>query len=61
MCVCVHQVLEVRARKRTGQGNFVSVMRKAVGGKYGDDPVAFGGVFIITAGRAKLHVMVIQL
>lgn len=59
--MCAHQVLEVRARKRTGQGNFVSVMRKAVGDKYGDDPVALGGVFIITAGKAKLHVMVNQL
>ena len=52
------QVLEVRAKQRTGQDNFVSVMRKAVGARYGESPVGLGGVFQITAGKAKLHIMV---
>ena len=52
-------MLEIRAKKRTGRDNFVSVMRKAVGEKYGEKPVGFGGVFLITAGKAKLHIMVI--
>jgi hypothetical protein len=51
------KVLEVKAKKRTGQDNFVSVMRKKVGERYGEKPVAFGGAFHITAGKAKLHVM----
>ena len=48
----------MRAKKRTGSENFVSAMRKVVGGRYGAEPVAMGGVFQIKSGRAKLHVMV---
>ncbi len=33
-------------------------MRKALGGRYGDKPVALGGVFQIVRGKAKLHIMV---
>ena len=52
------QVFEVRARGRTGEENFVTCMRKALGSKYGDKPVSMGGVFSIVRGTAKLHVMV---
>ena len=49
----------MRAKKRTGLDNFVSVMRKSVGERYGEQSVvACGGVFQITSGRAKLHIMV---
>lgn len=52
------RVLEVKAKCRTGPENFVTLMRKALGAKYGDQPVALGGVFLIAKGKAKLHVMV---
>ena len=45
-------------KRRTGEENFVSCMRKALGAHYGDKPVALGGAFQIVAGKAKLHVMV---
>ena len=51
-------VLEVRAEIRTGNENFVSCMRKTLQKKYGERPVALGGVFLIEKGKAKLHVMV---
>ena len=49
---------EIRAKKRSGEENFVSCMRKAVREKYGNLPVGLGGVFMIEKGKAKLHVMV---
>lgn len=52
------QVFEIKAKCRTGEENFVSCMRKALGGCYGDKPVGLGGLFVITKGTAKLHVMV---
>ena len=51
-------MLEIRAKCRTGPENFVTCMRKALGGHYGDKPVALGGAFQIVRGKAKLHVMV---
>jgi hypothetical protein len=52
------QVLEIRAKTRTGEENFVSCMRKALLAAYGENPVGLGGVFQIKSGKAKLHVMV---
>ena len=52
------QVLEIKAKCRTGSDNFVTCMCKALGGCYGDRPVALGGVFQIVSGKAHLHVMV---
>jgi hypothetical protein len=51
------QVLEIRAKTRTGEENFVSCMRKALLAAYGENPVGLGGVFQIKSGKAKLHVM----
>lgn len=51
-------VLEIKASVRTGEDNFVSCMRKALREKYGETPVALGGVFLIEKGKAKLHIMV---
>ena len=52
------QVLEIKAKCRRGDDNFVSCMRKALGRTYKEQPVAMGGVFNIVQGTAKLHVMV---
>ena len=51
------KVLEVKAKIRTGEENFITCMRKALAAKYGEKPVALGGVFNIVKGTAKLHVM----
>merc|ERR1712212_608739 len=51
------KVLRVKAKNRTGGENFVTCMRKAVEKKYGTDPVGLGGVFRLTSGAAKCHVM----
>ncbi len=52
------QVFEIKVKCRTGEENFVSCMRKALASCYGDKPVGMGGVFVISQGSAKLHVMV---
>ena len=51
-------VLEIKAKKRLGDENFVTCMRKTLGRHYGETPVGLGGVFVINKGKAKLHVMV---
>ena len=33
-------------------------MRNTLAGRYGDQPVGMGGVFLIEKGKAKIHVMV---
>lgn len=51
------KVLKVCASKRTGDENFVTCMRNTLAGRYGDQPVGMGGVFLIEKGKAKIHVM----
>ncbi|XP_078588340.1 ester hydrolase C11orf54 homolog [Branchiostoma floridae x Branchiostoma japonicum] len=51
------KVLEVKAKVRTGQENFVSCMRKTLEQQYGDRPVALGGTFLLEKGQAKIHIM----
>ena len=51
-------MLEIKAKCRTGEENFVSCMRMALLRRYGEKSVAMGGVFQIVKGKAKLHVMV---
>ncbi|XP_053310902.1 ester hydrolase C11orf54 homolog [Spea bombifrons] len=51
------KVIEVKVKRRTGQDNFVSCMRKSLKEHYGDNAVGIGGTFIIQEGKAKLHVM----
>ncbi|KAI2810664.1 hypothetical protein BLOT_001827 [Blomia tropicalis] len=51
------KVLKIEARKRIGEDNFVTAIRKVLKGHYGDEPVSLGGVFIIETGKAKLHIM----
>lgn len=50
-------VLRITASNRTGSLNFTDTIRGAIGEKYGERTVSLGGVFIITTGKAKLHVM----
>ena len=61
MCYCMShpiKVLEIKAKERIGEDNFVSCMRKALLSQYWENPVGLGGVFQIKSGKAKLHVMV---
>ncbi|XP_053563445.1 ester hydrolase C11orf54 homolog isoform X2 [Bombina bombina] len=51
------KVIEVHVKKRTGDENFVSCMRKALKEYYGERAVGMGGTFIIQKGKAKLHIM----
>lgn len=52
------QVLEVKASCRTGEENLMSCLRKALQSRYGEKPVALGGVFLVEKGKANLHIMV---
>ena len=51
-------VLEIRAKYRTGEDDFVHCLRKAVAARYGELVVAMGGVFLLAKGKAKFHIMV---
>ncbi|KAJ4990646.1 Ester hydrolase C11orf54-like protein [Stagonosporopsis vannaccii] len=50
-------VLHITASSRTGALNFTEAIRKALSDAYSTRPVSLGGVFIISEGKAKLHVM----
>lgn len=54
----IFQVLEVKASCRIGEENLMSCLRKALQGRYGEKPVALGGVFLVEKGKANLHIMV---
>ncbi|KAK9402509.1 ester hydrolase C11orf54 like [Crotalus adamanteus] len=51
------KVIEVRAKRRIGEQNFISCIRKTLDKHYGDKTVGMGGTFIIQKGKAKLHIM----
>ncbi|CAG9862318.1 unnamed protein product [Phyllotreta striolata] len=50
------KVLKVHAKKRTGDDNFITSIRKAIVAKY-NDLVGIGGVFLMKEGKGKFHVM----
>ena len=52
------QVIEVRAKKRTGSHSLVTAMRTTLEACYPDKSLALGGSFIIQKGKAKIHIMV---
>lgn len=52
------QVIEVRAKKRTGSNSLVTALRKTLEDHYPDKSLALGGTFIIQKGKAKIHIMV---
>ncbi|XP_071754475.2 ester hydrolase C11orf54 homolog [Centroberyx gerrardi] len=51
------KVIEVRAKKRTGEDSLVGSLRKTLEGHYPDKSLALGGTFIIQKGKAKIHIM----
>ncbi|XP_059042493.1 ester hydrolase C11orf54 homolog isoform X2 [Mustela lutreola] len=51
------EVIEVKAKRRTGKLNFVTCMRQTLEKHYGNKPVGMGGTFIIQKGKAKTHIM----
>lgn len=52
------EVLEVRASlRRNDSDDFISAMQKSVRSHYGLQPVCIGGVFALTKGKARIHVM----
>lgn len=52
------QVLEVRAKKRTGVHSLVTALRNVLHAHYPEKSLALGGTFIIQRGKAKIHIMV---
>lgn len=52
------QVLEVRAKKRTGVHSLVTALRNVLHTHYPDKSLALGGTFLIQKGKAKIHIMV---
>lgn len=50
-------VLHITASFRTGNLNFTEAIRKALRDAYGTSTVSLGGVFVISKGKAQLHVM----
>lgn len=52
------QVLEVRAKKRTGVHSLVTALRNVLHTHYPDKSLALGGTFVIQKGKAKIHIMV---
>ncbi|XP_074160634.1 ester hydrolase C11orf54 homolog [Sminthopsis crassicaudata] len=51
------KVIEVKAKGRTGEHNFVTCMRKTLEKHYGDKPVGMGGTFVVQNGKVKVHIM----
>ena len=49
-------VIHVTARKRTGPDNFIHCLNAGLSADFAD-PVAVGGTFLLTNGKAKSHVM----
>ena len=50
-------VLHITASSRTGSLNFTEAIRKALRDAFGTRTISLGGVFLISKGKAKLHVM----
>ncbi|XP_061753920.1 ester hydrolase C11orf54 homolog isoform X3 [Nerophis ophidion] len=51
------KVIEVHAKKRTGDYSIVTALRKTLEVEYPDKSLALGGTFIIQKGKAKIHIM----
>ncbi|CAH1170418.1 unnamed protein product [Phaedon cochleariae] len=50
-------VIKVHVKRRIGEDNFITTIRKAIEKKYQDKNVGMGGVFVLKEGKAKQHVM----
>lgn len=51
------KVIRVRAKKRTGELDFISCMQKALENHYKDKLVGLGGMFVMKNGKVKQHIM----
>ncbi|CAG8918959.1 unnamed protein product [Penicillium salamii] len=51
------EVLHIKAKGRLGHLNFPESIQELLRVKYGDRLVSMGGVFLVTKGKTKLHVM----
>ncbi|XP_068186792.1 ester hydrolase C11orf54 homolog isoform X2 [Antennarius striatus] len=51
------KVIEVRAKKRTGNYSIVTALRKTLEDHYPEKSLALGGTFVIQKGKAKIHIM----
>jgi len=51
------KVVEVRASGRTSKMDFLKIIKMALEAEYGSKPVAVGGTFRMTRGKANIHVM----
>ncbi|OQR73540.1 ester hydrolase C11orf54-like [Tropilaelaps mercedesae] len=52
------KALRLRLKRRTGSDNLTTAIRKILLETFGPDkPVGLGGVFLISKGKAKLHIM----
>lgn len=51
------RVLKVRAKKRTGNDDFIACMQKAIAQRYQNYLVGLGGTFLMTDGKIKQHIM----
>ncbi|XP_011636288.1 ester hydrolase C11orf54 homolog [Pogonomyrmex barbatus] len=52
------KVIKVRAKKRTGELDFISCMQKELEKRYGDKKlVGLGGMFEVKNGKVKQHIM----
>lgn len=49
--------LHVKAKGRIGTKNFTDSIRNAIQAVHGEKLISIGGVFVVHAGKAKLHVM----
>lgn len=52
------QVIEVRAKRRTGSNSLVRALRTTLEAHYPEKSLALGGTFLIQKGKAKIHIMV---
>jgi len=51
------KVIEIRANNRTGSLDFIKSLQLALKEEYNTHPVALGGVFMLTKGKANIHIM----
>lgn len=46
------------SQKKRSEGDFILCMQAALNRHYDTEPVGLGGVFVLTNGKARVHVMV---
>lgn len=51
------KVLKVHCKGRTDDMDFITTVKLAIHAKYKDQPIGFGGAFLLKEGKVKQHVM----